>query len=250
MPHIFSCTITFAVLFFCQAVYPQITIACASNMQGAMEEIKTAYEKTGGQIKPVYGSSGKFTSQIKNGAPFDVFVSADMMYPESLFIWKYADANPRVYVYGKLVLWSLKPGLAEKGIAGLADAGIKAIAVADPRVAPYGRESVRAMKNAGVYDAVSSRLVYGDNISQAAQYIVTGAADIGFTAKSIVLSPQMKGKGAWTDVDSTLYTTIAQGVVVCRYGLDNNPESSQKFVSFLFGAEARDIMKQFGYSLP
>jgi molybdate transport system substrate-binding protein len=250
MPKIFSYTITVAVLFFCKAVYSQVTVACASNMQPAMEEIKTAFEKTGERMKPVYGSSGKFTSQIKNGAPFDVFVSADMDYPESLYVWKYAVDKPKVYAYGKLVLWSLKPGLVEKGTAGLSDAGIKKITVADPRLAPYGRESVRALKNAGVYDAVSSRIVYGENISQAAQYIVTGAADIGFTAKSIVLSPQMKDKGTWADVDSTLYSVIAQGVVVCRYGQDNNPESSQKFMSFLFCTEAREIMRQFGYSLP
>jgi molybdate transport system substrate-binding protein len=243
-------TITVAVLFFCQAVYSQITIACAANMQYAMDEIKTAYEKTGSQIRPVYGASGKFVSQIKNGAPFDVFVSADIDYPESLFVWKYAVDRPKVYAYGKLVLWSLRPGLAEKGVAGLADPGVQKIAIADPRLAPYGRESVRAMKNAGVYDAVVPRIVYGDNISQAAQYIVTGAADIGFTAKSIVLSPQNKDKGIWTDVDSTLYSVIAQGVVVCRYGADNNPEVSEKFVAFLLSDEARNIMKQFGYSLP
>jgi molybdate transport system substrate-binding protein len=250
MKKIVTRIVIIASFFVCQTAYSQVTVACASNMQPAMEEIKTAFEKTGDRMRPVYGSSGKFTSQIKNGAPFDVFVSADMDYPESLFVWKYAVDKPKVYAYGKLVLWSLKPGLVEKGIAGLTDAGIKKIAVADPRLAPYGRESVRAMKNAGVYDAVSSRLVYGDNISQTAQYIVTGAADIGFTAKSIVLSPQMKDKGTWADVDSTLYSVIAQGVVVCRYGADNNPEVSEKFVSFLLGTEARNIMKQFGYLLP
>ncbi|HUI92725.1 MAG TPA: molybdate ABC transporter substrate-binding protein [Chitinivibrionales bacterium] len=239
-----------AAFLFCQNIYSQITVACASNMQPAMEEIKIAYEKTGGRIKSVFGSSGKFTSQIKNGAPFDVFVSADMDYPESLYVWKYAGSRPKVYAYGKLVLWSLKTGLAEKGVAGLGDAGISKIAIADPRLAPYGRESERAMKNGGVYDAVSSRIVYGDNIAQAAQYIVTGAADIGFTAKSIVLSPQNKDKGTWADVDSTLYSVIAQGVMVCRYGADNNPDASEKFVSFLLGPGARDIMKQFGYSLP
>jgi molybdate transport system substrate-binding protein len=104
MQHIFNCTITISVLFFCQTVYSQITVACAANMQGAMEEIKTAYEKTGDRIKPVYGSSGKFVSQIKNGAPFDVFVSADMDFPETLFVWKYAVDRPRVYAFGKLVL--------------------------------------------------------------------------------------------------------------------------------------------------
>jgi molybdate transport system substrate-binding protein len=246
----FAYTGVLVALLFCKTVFPQVTVACAANMQPAMEEIKTAYEKTGSQVKPVYGASGKFVSQIKNGAPFDVFVSADMDYPESLLVWKYAASKPKVYAYGKLVLWSLRPGLAEKGVAGLADPGVQKIAVADPRLAPYGRESVRAMKNAGVYDAVVPRIVYGDNISQAAQYIVTGAADIGFTAKSIVLSPQNKDKGSWTDVDSTLYSVIAQGVVVCRYGADNNPEVSEKFAAFLLSDEARNIMKQFGYSLP
>jgi molybdate transport system substrate-binding protein len=239
-----------ALILLGQSAYSQITVACAANMQYAMEEIKTAFAKTGAEIKPIYGASGKFTSQIRNGAPFDVFVSADMDFPESLFVWGYAVEKPRVYAFGKLVIWSLKPGLVEKGVAGLSDPAIKTIALADPKRAPYGRETVRALKNAGVYDAVSSRLVFGESISQAAQYIVTGAADIGFTAKSIVLSPQMKDKGTWREVDSTLYNVIAQGVVMCRYGEDNNPESSRAFVSFLLGNESRDILKKFGYLLP
>jgi molybdate transport system substrate-binding protein len=240
----------FALILFSQSVHSQITVACAANMQYAMEEMKSACAKTGIGIKPIYGASGKFTSQIRNGAPFDVFVSADMDFPESLFVWGYAAEKPKVYAFGKLVIWSLKPGLAEKGVAALADSGIRKIALADPKRAPYGRETVRALKNAGIYDAVSSKLVFGESISQAAQYIVTGAADIGFTAKSILLSPQMKDKGTWREVDSTLYSVIAQGVVMCRYGEDNNPESSKAFVSFLLGNQSRDILKQFGYSLP
>jgi|WetSurMetagenome_2_1015567.scaffolds.fasta_scaffold00061_49 molybdate transport system substrate-binding protein len=239
-----------AALAACAVACAQITVACAANMQFAMQGIDSAFAKQGGSARIIYGASGKFAAQIKSGAPFDVFVSADMEYPDSLCAWKQAVGKPRVYAYGKLVLWSMKPGLAARGIAGLADSSVKAIAVADPARAPYGRESIRALKKAGVYDAVSRRLVFGESIGQAAQYIVSGSADAGFCAKAIVLSPRMQGTGAWAEVDSSLYDRISQGVVVCRYGADNNPSLSQKFVAFLLGEEARAVLGQYGYALP
>lgn len=244
----FSCTVIF--VFGYTPAYSQITVACAANMQFAMQQIDSAFVKHGGNAKVVYGASGNFATQIKNGAPFDVFVSADMTYPDSVHAWKLSVDTPRVYAFGKLVLWSLKPGLAEKGMAGLKDAGVKTVALADPAHAPYGRESIRALKNSGVYDSVSKRLVFGENISQAAQYVVTGAADIGFCAKATVLSDQMKGKGSWKEVDSSLYNRIAQGVVICTHGVDANPEVSRRFVAFLLSAESRAILTKYGYSLP
>jgi molybdate transport system substrate-binding protein len=239
-----------ALLFFCQTVYSQITVACAANMQYAMEEIKTAFAKSGGEVKVIYGASGKFVTQIRNGAPFDVFVSADMDYPESLFVHEFAVDKPKVYAYGKLVLWTTKDIDVGKGISVLTDPAVKTIAVPDPRTAPYGRESVKALKNAKVYDGVLSRLVYGESISQTAQYIVTGSADIGFNAKAIVLGPQMKTKGKWAEIDSSLYDPIAQGVVECRYGTDNNPGISQRFINYLFDTQSRDILQAYGYILP
>ncbi len=173
-----------------------------------------------------------------------------MTYPDSVRAWKLASEPPSVYAYGKLVLWSTKPGRAEKGMAGLKDPAVKTIALADPAHAPYGRESVRALKNSGVYDSVAKRLVFGESISQTAQYIITGSADIGFCAKAVVLSDQMKGKGTWREVDSRLYNKIAQGVVVCKHGTDNNPRVSQKFVAFLLGPDSRAILTKFGYALP
>jgi molybdate transport system substrate-binding protein len=242
------CTVVFG--FGCSAAYSQITVACAANMQFAMQQIDSAFVKHGGNAKVVYGASGNLATQIKNGAPFDVFVSADRTYPDSIHSWKLSADAPQVYAFGKLVLWSLKPGLAEKGMAGLKDPMVKAIALADPAHAPYGRESIRALKKSGIYDSVSKRLVFGENISQAAQYVVTGAADIGFFAKAIVLSDQMKGKGAWRDVDSALYYKIAQGVVICKHGADANADVSRRFVTFLLGSESRAILTKFGYSLP
>lgn len=238
------------VLLFYNSAYSQITVACAANMQYAMEQIKTSYAKNGEDIKVIYGASGKFVSQIKNGAPFDVFVSADMSYPESLYVWKYTVTKPQVYAYGKLVIWTTKNIDIAKGIASVQNELVKTIAVPDPKAAPYGREAIRALKNAGLYDAILPHLVYGESISQTAQYIVIGSADIGFNAKAIVLSEQMKGKGKWVDVDSSLYTPIAQGAVICRYGQDNNPKLSQQFVTYLSGKESRYILESYGYMLP
>jgi molybdate transport system substrate-binding protein len=240
----------FVLALFCSTTFSQITVACSANMQFAMQQIDSAFAKQGGTAKVVYGASGTLATQIKNGAPFDVFVSADMTYPDSIRAWKLSADAPRIYAFGKLVLWSLRPGIAEKGMAGLKDPAIRAIALADPAHAPYGRESIRALKNAGVYDSVSKRLVFGENISQAAQYVVTGAADIGFCAKSIVLSDLMKGKGAWRDVDSALYNRIAQGVVICKHSADAHAEMSRRFVAFLLGPESRAVLTKFGYSLP
>jgi molybdate transport system substrate-binding protein len=238
------------LLSFCNIAYSQITVACAANMQYAMEQIKTSCAKTGMKIKVIYGASGKFVTQIKNGAPFDVFVSADMAYPESLYVWKYAATKPQIYAYGKLVIWTIKKIDITKRIACLQDPLVKTIAIPDPKGAPYGREAIRALKNAGIYDAVLPHLVYGESISQTAQYIVIGSADIGFNAKAIVLSDQMKGKGSWVEVDSSLYTPIAQGAVICKYGEDNNPKLSQQFVKYLLGKESRNILELYGYILP
>jgi molybdate transport system substrate-binding protein len=229
----------------------QITVAAAANMQFAMEVIKTAFKaETGKDVKGVYGASGKLTAQIKNGAPFDVFVSADMSYPDSLFKWKYAIGKPKTYAYGILVLWTMKEYDLGKGLSILGDSSIAKIAIGDLKATIYGPAAVKAMTAANVYDAAKPKIVFGENITQVAQYITTQSADIGFNAKSIVLSPQMQGKGKWVEVDKSLYDPLAQGAVVLKYGQDNNPESSKAFYAFLYGKKAREILEKYGYILP
>jgi molybdate transport system substrate-binding protein len=229
----------------------QITAAVAANVQFAMEDIKAAFKKgTGIEVKTVYGASGKLATQIRNGAPFDLFVSADMDFPDSLRAWGHAPEKPRPYAYGKLVMWTLKDLDLGKGLAMLADSAIGRIALADPKRAPYGRESLKALQRSGLADALRPKLVYGENISQVSQYILTGNADIGFNAKSIVLAPETRGKGHWKEVDSALYDPIAQGAVVCRYGVENNPDLSSRFYAFLYSARAREILARYGYVLP
>ncbi len=229
----------------------QITVATAANMQFAMDEIKTAFKaETGKDVKGVYGASGKLTTQIRNGAPFDIFVSADMSYPDSLFKWKYAVNKPQIYAYGILVLWTMKDYDLGKGLSILSDPSIAKIAIGDLKATIYGPAAVKAMVATQVYDAVKPKIVFGENVTQVAQYITTQSADIGFNPKSIVISPQMQGKGKWVEVDKSLYDPLAQGAVVLRYGTDNNPESCKAFYTFLYGKKAREILEKYGYILP
>lgn len=233
------------------AANAQITVAAAANVQYAMEEISSGFKKaTGIDVKAVYGSSGKLTTQIRNGAPFDLLVSADMDHPDTLVKWGYATGKPRPYAYGKLVLWTVKKLDLEKGLAVLADTGVGKIAVADPKRAPYGRESIKALKHTGIHDAVAARLVFGESIAQVNQYVLLGTVDIGLTAKSIVLAPDLAGKGVWKEVDSAAYSPIAQGAVVCKYGTEHNPGQSARFLDYLYSPPARSILSKYGYVLP
>jgi len=234
------------------ALANEITVAAAANVQFTLDELKAEFTKeTGINIKTVIGSSGKLTSQIENGAPFDVFLSADMKYPSKLYKDGYSSIAPKVYADGVLVLWTLKDLDLSQGINILKDAAIGKIALADPQLAPYGREAVNALKFYNLYGPLQNELVFGESISQANQFITTGAADIGFTAKSVVLSPNMKDKGKWVEIDPRSYQAIAQGVIVLKYSktIDHSKEA-KAFYDFLFSAPAQKIFKKYGYKLP
>jgi molybdate transport system substrate-binding protein len=137
-----------------------------------------------------------------------------------------------------------------KGINVLSDSSIKEIALANPEVAPYGRQAVNALKFYKLYDQLQKKFVLGESISQANQFISVGGADIGFTAKSVVLAPNMKDKGKWIEVDPQSYEPIAQGVIVLRYEDQNHPKEAKEFYDFLFTAPAQEIFKKYGYKLP
>jgi molybdate transport system substrate-binding protein len=174
-----------------------------------------------------------------------------MSFPESLYVWKYAAEHPKIYVYGKLVVWSAAQGLHPDSLLNvLKDPAIKKIVVPDPKSAPYGKEAIKALKRAGLYDQVQPKLVFGESIAQAAQYIALGHVDIGFNAKAIACSGPMKGVGAWVTVDSSLYDPIAQGVVALKYGNDNNPGLVKRFYGFLFSKQSQVIFLKYGYALP
>jgi molybdate transport system substrate-binding protein len=196
------------------------------------------------------GSSGKITSQVKGGAPFDVFISADTEYPEALYKDGLAVTKAKVYAYGVLVLWTKKDLDLSKGLPLLTDAKVQKIAIANPRLAPYGREAIHAMEHFKLHAAVEHKLVYGESITQTTQFVDSGAADIGFIAKSIVIAPEMSGKGKWVEVPKDSYEPIAQAVVVLKHGVETQSESANKFVDFLFTPKARAIFEKYGYGLP
>jgi molybdate transport system substrate-binding protein len=228
-----------------------LTVAVAANVQYAFDDIQAAFKReTGHDIKPVYNSSGKFTAQIMNGAPFDVFLSADMDYPEKLHKEGYAIAAPAIYAYGALVLWTLKDLDLNQWQATLAGPAVNRIAVANPKTAPYGRETMKALAFFKLDGALKDKLVFGESIAQTNQYIHSKAADAGFTAKSVVLSPEMKNEGKWIDLPKSSYQPIAQGVVVLKHGRQNHPEAARQFRDFVLSPASRAILERYGYLLP
>ncbi len=228
-----------------------LTVAVAANVQYAFDDLQAAFKKeTGHDLKPVYNSSGKFTAQIMSGAPFDVFLSADMEYPEKLHKDGFAPAAPKVYAYGALVLWTMKDIDLGNWQTALAGPAVAKIAVANPKTAPYGRETMKALARFKLDEALKPKLVFGESISQTNQYIHSRAADAGFTAKSVVVSPEMKGQGKWMDLPKDSYQPIAQGIVVLKHGQENNAKLAQQFLDFVMSAKSRAILERYGYLLP
>lgn len=222
----------------------KLTIAVAANMQFAMEEIVNAFEqKSGLNCATVVSSSGKLTAQISEGAPYDILVSADMKYPEKLFQTGIAVEQPVIYAYGVLVMWSTVKGF-QPSIELLQSPEVRHVALPNPKTAPYGAAAMEVLQHYGILESIQRKLVYGESISQTNQFIISRSAEIGFTAKSVVLSSQMKETGNWAELNQDLYAPLAQGIVV----LDNERRNlSKQFFDFLFSPDAKEILLKYGY---
>ncbi|MES2047674.1 MAG: molybdate ABC transporter substrate-binding protein [Pseudomonadota bacterium] len=246
----FAATI-FLMLSAASAGAHALSVAVAANMQYVFDDIKAEFKKeTGHEVQAVLNSSGKFVTQIMNGAPFDVFLSADMEYPEYLHAHGFATAAPKVYAYGVLVLWTTKNLDLSQWQTLLMSDGINKIALANPKTAPYGREAMRALSYYKVDSKTQVKIVFGESISQTNQYIHSGVADLGFTAKSVVSSAEMKGQGKWIELPSASYQAIAQGAVILKHGKETNGALAQQFYDFLSSAKVRIILERNGYKLP
>ena len=235
------------------AAAQEIVVAAAADMNAALPQIVGAYrKKTGQTVKVSFGSSGNFTNQIRNGAPFDVFISADEDYPRQLIAEGLASKDTLYrYAVGRLVLWV--PGdspldLSKLGMKALLEASIKKIAIANPAHAPYGRAAEAALRHFAIYDQVSSRLVLGENVSQAAQFVESGNAQAGLIALSHALAPAMKDKGRYWTVPLDAYPTLNQAAVVVSRS--KQPESARRFLEFLRSPEASSLLGSYGFSLP
>ena len=228
-----------------------ISVAVAANVQYAFDDLQAEFKKeTGHDVQGSFNSSGKFVAQISNGAPYDVFLSADMEFPEKLYKDGFTTTAPKIYAYGALVLWTTRELDLTQWQTTLSSDKVARIAVANPKTAPYGRETMRVLTALKLDQTLQGKLVFGESISQTNQYIHSGAADLGFTAKSVVISPEMKGKGKWIEIPKTAYQPIAQGAVVLKYGKEHHPEIAQQFYDFIYSAKARAIFERYGYILP
>jgi molybdate transport system substrate-binding protein len=236
------------VIISCQpGKKPTLHIATAANARLALEEISLAFEKeTAISTQIIVSSSGKHTAQIEAGAPYDIFISADLKYPSKLFTLGLTTAEPAIYAYGKLVIWTLDDSLST-GIENLATPQAVHIAIPNPKTAPYGQAAIEALKFYQLLDKLKPRLVYGESVGQTNQFIFSASAEIGFTAASIVMAPAMKNKGRWQKVDEKSYTPIAQGAVI----LKQSPQldMANKFYLFLFSPTAKNILRSYGYDV-
>jgi molybdate transport system substrate-binding protein len=244
-----------ALLFFLgarNAHAQSLRIAAASDLQFAFADLAARYEKqTGAKLAITYGSSGNFFAQIQNGAPFDLFFSADIAYPRKLIDAGFAESDSRyTYAFGRIVLWlPPKSPLIPANLQWntLLDARIQRIAIANPEHAPYGRAAVAALQKAGLYERLKSKLVYGENISQAAQFVLSGSAQAGILALSLATAPAMKSGKYW-EIPRDLYPPLEQAVVLLKSS--SNKPAARAFLAFLQTESARATLARYGFTLP
>ena len=247
---IMFCVLVAIVFFYsCNAdKKDSLTIAVASNLQFVMPELVLKFsEKTGIKCEIIVGSSGKLTAQIVEGAPFDLFLSADVKYPNELFDKGFTRNEPDIYAYGNLVLWTQKKGIVPE-LASLSSEEIKFIAVGNPKTAPYGLAAIQVLKSKKLYESVYDKIVFGESVSQTNQFIISQAADLGFTSKSVVSSTQMKHKGSWKELNKDLYDPIAQALVILNTR-SKFEQDAMAFRDFMLSTEGKEILSKFGYGL-
>jgi molybdate transport system substrate-binding protein len=228
----------------------KILIAAASDLKFALDSIVTIFKKNhDGTVDVTYGSSGKLFEQISNGAPFHLFFSADINYPKLLKEKGLTSSEIYPYGVGRIVLWSKKIDPQKEGIQSLLSPSIKKIAIANPAHAPYGKRAEESMIYYNVLSSVKDKLVLGENISQTAQFVTTGAADIGIVALSLALSPNMKKEGGkYFIIPENSHNPLEQGAIITRFGVGN--KLAAEFMDFIKGATANDILSFYGFTRP
>jgi molybdate transport system substrate-binding protein len=244
--------ILFCLLVSGQMAYAEekITIAAAADLKFALDEIVVLFKSLhpAAHIGTIYGSSGQFSTQIQQGAPYDIYFSADIAYPHSLKAEGFASSEVQTYGEGRIVLWSPSRDASKMNLADLADPSIHKIAIANPQHAPYGKRAEEALKAAGVWQKVEPKLVYGENIAQTAHYVESGNAEVGLIALSLALSPELAKQGGYALISDKLHAPLGQGFMITRRAAAN--ALAYEFSRFMLGKEARVVMSRYGFVLP
>ena len=229
-----------------------LTVAAASDLQTVFPSLADQFQRASGHaVKPTFGSSGNFFAQIQNGAPFDIFFSADSDYPKHLEAAHLAAPNSlRVYARGRIVLWTRNDSGVDvrRGLAVLSDPRVRRIAIANPEHAPYGRAAVAALEHERLYGGVKSKLVLGENISQAAQFVQSGNADAGLLALSLALAPALRGAGTYVEVPAVFYPPIEQAAVILK--ASRRKDGARRFLAFLARPDSAQALRDAGFLDP
>ena len=242
----------FAALGPRAAAAERVFVAAAANLAPVLDPLNAEFARSHPDIivTSEIGASGSLVAQIGNGAPYDVFLSADVDYPQTLIRAGQAQASSLVvFAVGKLVLWSTRPGLDLSSVESVVRSpSVERLALANPRIAPYGRAAEEVLAKLGLTEAAKAKLVFGENVTQAAQYVSSGNADAGFVALSLVLSPQLPDRGRWLEVPAALYSPIEESGVLTWCGAAN--AAARQYLEFLASPAARQVLARFGYGVP
>ncbi|WP_019674489.1 molybdate ABC transporter substrate-binding protein [Arsukibacterium perlucidum] len=227
----------------------KLTIAAASDLRYALDEVISLFHRhqPDTDISVVYGSSGKISTQIRHGAPYDVFFSADITFPTQLYNDGLTATAPQPYALGHLVLWSPKQNMTGIALGQLANMNFNRLAIAQPAHAPYGQRAKEALQAVGVWSAVEAKLVYGENIAQTAQMAQSGGADLAIIALSLAKFPEL-AKHGYQLIPAELHQPLSQAYVITRHGASNR--SAQQFTAFMTNKDVLAIMQTYGFELP
>jgi molybdate transport system substrate-binding protein len=244
------------VLVLCSLAVParaqEIAVAAGADLKFAMTDVAAQYEKqSGNKVNVTYGSSGNFYSQLQNGAPFDLFFSADIDYARKLETAGLTEPGTLyLYAVGRIAIWAPSDSTLDVSTSGwktLLDERVQKIAIANPEHAPYGRAALAAMQKAGIYEQVKSKLVFGDNISQAAQFVQSGGAQAGIVALSLAISTAMKDGKRW-DIPAAMHPPLEQAAILMKRA--RNKEAARAFLDFVKSDAARATLAEYGFTFP
>lgn len=228
----------------------KITVAAAADLRFAMDEIVTEFKKSNpaDEIVVIYGSSGKFNTQIQQGAPYDLYFSADIAFPRELVKSGFAASKVKPYALGRIVLWSASQDASEMTLENLTDPQITRIAIANPKHAPYGKRAEEALRSSSLWDKVEPKLIYGENIAQTAQFVQTGNAQVGIIALSLAVNLELASKGGYWLIPENLHEPLEQGHIITKRAADN--KLAKRFADYIGSQPARAVMAKYSFVIP
>ena len=229
----------------------KITVAAAADLKFALDEVVTVFKKSNPteEVEVIYGSSGKAHTQIQQGAPYDLYFSADVAFPQELIKGGFAASTEVIpYALGRIVLWSSSRDATKMTLASLTDPKITHVAIANPKHAPYGKRAEEALRASKLWEKIEPKLIYGENITQTAQFVQTGNAEVGILALSIAVAPELSSKGGFSLISDDLHEPLNQGFIILKRAENN--KLAKQFANYMGSKDTRTIMTRYGFVLP